>query len=169
MDLAALSRNKTGDVFAGTSHVVKDDPYELRFVFPRGSNYLVRQATARAGLRHPPVQIFNHQGWAAVRMTPSKTGDVQWEVQFAPADAFHYPPSAPENPWLERVGLDGVNLHWQDQYYLNAGYQVYLDGRLLGRTPAASFPIRGLDPQAGYAVEVRTVADDGHESRRGRN
>jgi hypothetical protein len=114
-----------------------------------------------------PAEILNHQGWAAVRMTPSKTGDVHWEVQFAPADAFHFLPSAPENLWLERVGLDGVNVHWREQYYLNAGYQVYLNGQLLGCSPTASFPIRNLDPLASYTVEVKTVAENGVESRRG--
>ena len=167
VDLAALSRNKTGDTIAGTSHVIKDDPYELRFVFPRGTNYVVQQVTAHAGLRQVPVEIMNHQGWAAVRMTPSKTGDLHWEVQFAPADAFHFLPSAPENLWLERVGLDGVNVHWREQYYLNAGYQVYLNDRLLGCTPSASFPIRNLDPLASYTVVVKTVAENGVESRRG--
>ncbi len=167
VDLVALNRNQAGDAFSGTSHVVKDDPYELRFAFPRGTNCMVGQVTARAGRRNVPVEIFNHQGWAAVRMTPSKTGDVQWEVQFALADGFHYPPSAPENPWIERVGLDGVNVHWREQYYLNAGYQVYLNGRLLGCTPEAGFPIRNLDPSASYTVEVKTVAENGVESRRG--
>ena len=107
VDLAAWSQNKSGDTFAGTSHVVKNDPYELRFVFPRGTNYLVKQAVAHAGLSRLPVEIFNHQGWAAVRIAPAKTGDVKWEVQFAPAEAFNFPPSAPERPQFERVGSDG--------------------------------------------------------------
>ncbi len=122
---------------------------------------------ARAGLRSLPVQIFNHQGWAAVRITPAKTGEIKWEVQFAPAASFDFPPGAPGNPWLERVGLDGVNLHWQEQYYLNAGYQVYLNGQLLGYTPSASFPIRNLDPSGSYTAEIRTVAEGGRESAKG--
>jgi hypothetical protein len=167
VDLTALNRNKAGDVLAGSSRVIKNDPYELRFVFPRGTNYLVKQAVARAGLRSLPVQIFNHQAWAAVRITPFITGEIKWEVKFSTAPTFDFPPSAPVDPRLERAGLDGVNLHWQEQYYLNAGYQVYLNGQLLGYTPSASFPIRNLDPSGSYTAEIRTVAEGGRESAKG--
>lgn len=153
VDLVALSQNKTGEVFEGTSRVIKNDPYELRFAFPRGTNYVIKNVTVRAGLRRLTVQFFNHQGWAAVRTTPLNTGEVKWEVHFAPADSYHFPLGAPENPWLERVGLDGINLHWEEQYYLNAGYQVYLNGHLLGYTPEAAFPIRGLNPLTNYVAK----------------
>ena len=164
VDLTELSRNEAGDAVAGSSQVIKNDPYELRFVFPRGTNYLIKRAVARAGLRSLPVQILNHQGWATARITPAKTGEIKWEVQFAPAPTFDFPPGAPVNPWLERAGLDGVNLHWQEQYYLNAGYQVYLNGQLLGYSPTASFPIRNLDPSGSYTAEIKTVAEGGRES-----
>jgi hypothetical protein len=167
VDLAELSQNQTGDTFAGTSRVIKNDPYELRFVFPRGTNYRVKNADAHAGRRHLPVKIFEHDGWAAVRMIPSKTEDIKWTVQFAATESLHFPPSAPVNPGFDRVGADGVNLHWEEQYYLNDGYQVYLNGQLLGYTPAASFPLRDLDPHASYVAEIRTVAKDGRESAKG--
>lgn len=166
LDLVALKQNAVGDAFEGTSKVIKNDPYELRFVFPRGTNYVVKSAVARAGMRKLPVSVFNHQGWAAVRLTSPKTQEVKWEVQFAPTDSYRFPPSEPNGLWLERVGLDGVNLHWREQYYLNAGYQVDLDGRRLGYAPQASFPIRGLDPRTNYIVTVKTVAQDGAESPR---
>ncbi len=166
VDLSALSQNKAGDAFQGTSKVVKNDPYELRFVFPRGTNYVVKNAVARAGLRKLPVNIFNHQGWAAVQMTSPKTREVKWEIQFAPSDSYRFPPSEPAGLFVQRVGLDGVNLRWQEQYYLNAGYQVYLDGALLGYTPTAGFPIRNLDARSNYVATVKTVADDGRESPR---
>jgi len=166
VDVAAMSQNEAGDHFKGTSKVVKNDPYELRFVFPRGTNYVVKNAVARVGLRKLPVKIFNHQGWAAVQVTSPKTREVKWEVQFAPSDFYHFPPSDPVGLWVERFGLDGVNLHWQEQYYLNAGYQVYLNDRQLGRTPTASFPIRNLDSRSNYVATVKTVAEDGRESPR---
>ncbi len=150
VDLTALDENKAGDVFTGTSNVVKNDPYELRFVFPRGTNYLVKHAVARAGLRKLPVQIFNHQGWAAVRITSPKTGEIKWEVQFAPGGHLSFSAERRRRSVVRRAGLDGVNLHWQEQYYLNAGYQVYLNGQLLGYTPTASFP----DPQSGPAGQL---------------
>ena len=166
VDLVTLKQNPAGDTFDGSSRVIKNDPYELRFVFPRGTNYLVKSAVARAGFRKLPVSIFNHQGWAVVRITSTKTQEIRWEVQFAPANSYRFPPSAPTGLWLERVGLDGVNLHWQEQYYLNAGYQVYLDGQLLGYAPHASFPIRGLEPHTNYSASVKTVELDGTESPR---
>ncbi len=166
VDLAALSQNEAGDTFQGTGKVVKNDPYELRFVFPRGTNYVVKRVAARAGLRNLPVKIFNHQGWAAVQMTSPKNRELKWEIQFAPSDFYHFPPSEPGGLWVERVGLDGVNLHWQEQYYLNAGYQVYLNDRLLGYTPAASFPIHNLNSRSNYVAAVKTVADDGRVSPR---
>jgi hypothetical protein len=43
---------------------------------------------------------------------------------------------------------------------------VYLNDRLLGYTPTASFPIRNLDPRSNYVVAVKTVAEDGRESPR---
>jgi hypothetical protein len=164
VDLLAVSRNEAGDVFKGASRVVKNDPYELRFAFPRGTNYAIRSAMARAGIRKLPVKISNHQGWATVRITSPKTREISWEVHFAPADLYAFPPSAPTRPFVERVGLDGVNLRWQEQYYLNAGYQVYLDGALLGRTPSAMFPIRGLHPESNYTAQVKAVWEDGKES-----
>jgi hypothetical protein len=164
VDLMAVSQNAAGDAFEGRSKVVKNDPYELRFAFPRGTNYAVTKDVARAGFRKLPVKISNHQGWAAVRITSPKTREISWEVRFAPADVYAFPPSAPTRPFVERVGLDGVNLRWQEQYYLTAGYQVYLDGALLGRAPAAMFPIRGLHPESNYTAQVKTVWEDGKES-----
>ncbi len=167
VDLTALDENKAGDVFTGTSKVVKNDPYELRFVFPRGTNYFMKSAVAHAGFRKLPVKIFNHEGWAAVQFTSQKTREIKWEVQFAPADVYHFPPSDPAGLWMDRVGLDGVNLHWQEQYYLNAGYEIYLNDQLLGCAPSASFPIRDLDARSNYVASVKTVAEDGRESPRG--
>lgn len=164
VDLLSLNESKNGLAFHGTSKVVRDDPYELRFAFPCGTNFVVKSAVAKAGLKKLPVRIFNHQGWAAVRITPPQTREISWEIDFAPADFYHYPPSAPTRPSVERVGLDGVNLRWQEQYYLNAGYQVWLDGALLGHTPSAMFPIRGLDPESNHMAKVKTVWEDGRES-----
>jgi hypothetical protein len=160
------SKSENEVAFSGASKVVKNDPYELRFAFPRGTNFVVNSAVARAGLSKLPVKIFNHQGWAAVRFTSPRTQEINWEVEFAPADYYHFPQSDPAGAFAERVGLDGADLHWREQYYLNAGYQVYLDGKLLGYTPSATFPIRGLNPLSNYTAEVKTVWQDGKESPR---
>ncbi|HET7624321.1 MAG TPA: NPCBM/NEW2 domain-containing protein [Verrucomicrobiae bacterium] len=164
VDISAINQN--GNAFDGTSKVVEDDPYELRFVFPRGKNFTVAKAVARRGFHKLPVEIFNHQGWAAVRFTSPKTTEVKWEIQFEPSDAYHFPPSEPAGLSVERAGLDGVNLSWREQYYLNSGYQVYLNDELLGYTPMAEFPVRGLNPLTNYTARVKTVAEDGRESVR---
>jgi hypothetical protein len=88
------------------------------------------------------------------------------EVKFEPTDIFHYPTSEPTRLRIERVGLDGANLTWNEQYWLNVGYQVYLDGKLQGYTPKAAFPLRGLDPKATYTVGVETVWEGGTASPR---
>jgi hypothetical protein len=107
------------------------------------------------------VRWANHQGWAAVRIEAPNTTEATWEVRFEPADSYRYPTQAPGGLQVERVGLDGVDFKWGAQYYLNAGYQVYLDGILQGYTPDTSFPFRGLDPRRSYAAEVRAVWMDG--------
>jgi hypothetical protein len=167
VDLTSLEQNAAGNSFKGNSKLVKNDPYELRFVFPRGTNYVVKRVVARAGtFSKLPVKIANHQGWASVQFTSPKTREVKWEVEFEPADMYHFPPSPPEGVSAKRVGLDGINLSWREQYYLNAGYQVYLDGVLQGYTPKAAFPLRALDPRSNYTAQVKTIWDDGRESPR---
>src|ERR1019366_6948158 len=44
VDLAAFTPSKSGDGFKGVSHVIKNDPYQLSFVFPHGTNYAVTRA-----------------------------------------------------------------------------------------------------------------------------
>lgn len=161
LDLVALNQNLAANSYTGKSSVIKNDPYELRFVFPRGKNFRVKSATARSAAGNLPVKIANHQGWATVEMIPTRTAQANWSVVFEPADIYHYPVREPTNLSAQRAGLDGVNLKWSAQYYLNAGYQVYLNGALIGYAPTNTFPLRGLDPEATYTAEVRTIWEDG--------
>jgi len=164
VDLTRLTTDAAGTGFTGSSTVVKNDPYRLTFAFPRGTNYAAIKATVRSGWHHLPVKISNHQGWAVVEFTSPKTGPVDWSVQFAPDKTYDFPPSAPVSPYVQRIGLSGVNVYWQEQYYLNSGYEVWLDGALLGRTPENHFTIRRLDPHADHKIQVRTVWENGHTS-----
>lgn len=167
VDLLKLTQNEAGDTFQGLSKVIRNDPYELRFVFPPGTNFVVQSAVARGPAGEQlPVSSSSHQGWAVVRLTSPQTGQIDWQVHFAHGDFYDYPVAEPNGLWAERVGLDGINLHWREQYYLNAGYQVSLNGQVVGRTPEAMFPLRGLDPQSAYTAEVRTVWDNGKTSPR---
>jgi len=164
VDLVDLGYNEVTQTFTGTSRVIRNDPYELRFVFPRDKNYKVKIVTAHGGRRPLPVSTANHQGWACVRIQSSLTTEVAWKVTFEPEVIYPYPAGNPERLRIERVGLDGVDVTWAEQYYLNCGYQVYLDGRLQGYTPKAAFPLRGLDPKADHTVAVETVWEDGTTS-----
>jgi hypothetical protein len=166
VELKKLSQSSSGNSFKGTSHLIKNDPYQLSFVFPAGTNCIITRAVAHAGWHSLPVKISNHQGWAAVKITSPKTEDVDWEISFGPAEIFHFPPSAPERLFVRPIGLDAVSLNWREQYYLNAGYEVYLDGQLLGQTPEAQFLVRNLDPARPHTARVKTVWDGGAESAR---
>jgi hypothetical protein len=85
---------------------------------------------------------------------------------FEPGEIYHYPVREPANLFVEHASLDSATLKWTAQYYLNAGYQVYLNGVLVGFTPINTFTLRELDPEANYTVEVKTVWEDGTASER---
>jgi hypothetical protein len=162
VDLVALNSNEAANSFTGKSKLVKNDPYELRFVFPRGQNFKIKNA--KAG--NLPVKIANHQGWATVQIISPRTTQVSWSVMFEPGEIYHYPVREPANLFVEHASLDSATLKWTAQYYLNAGYQVYLNGMLVGFTPTNTFTLRELDPKANYTVEVKTVWEDGTASER---
>ena len=166
VDLVALNSNEAANSFTGRSKLVKNDPYELRFVFPREKNFIVKSATARGVAGNLPVKITNHQGWATVQITSPRTTQVSWSVIFEPAEIYHYPVREPANLFVERASLDSATLKWSAQYYLNAGYQIYLNGVPVGFTPTNSFTLRELDPEANYTVEVKTVWEDGIASEK---
>ena len=107
------------------------------------------------------MKVVNHQGWATVRIDSPATTEISWNVAFEAAEAYKYPTQAPTGLRVEPVGVDGVNLSWGAQYYLNAGYQVYLDGTLLGYSGNTTFPLRGLDPGRAYTAEVKAIWYDG--------
>ena len=165
VDLMELKYDDVEKTYSGKSRIIKNDPYELRFVFPRGNNFAVNSVTAKSAARALPATFINHQGWAVVRINSDQTTEVTWKVRFKSSDIYHYPPSEPGNLRIKQVGPDGANLTWREQYYLNVGYQVYLNGELLGYTPKAAFPLRGLNPKENYTVEVETVWEDGTASQ----
>jgi hypothetical protein len=166
IDLIDNSANDSGTEQKGTSVLVKNDPYEIRFAFPPGTNFAVKVATAHGPSGELPVRINNHQQWASISFASPEAGEVKWEATFEAAPYYHFPPSPPEGLWVERVGLDGVNLHWREQYYLNNGYNVTLNDELVGHSSEAQFPLRGLNATNSYTAQVRTVWEDGKSSPR---
>jgi hypothetical protein len=96
-----------------------------------------------------------------VEFDSPRTTEVTWNVSFATGDVYHFPVREPQNLWAERVGIDGANLRWTVQHQPAVGYQVWLNGKLLGVTPSQVFALRDLNPNASYAAEVKTVWQDG--------
>jgi NPCBM/NEW2 domain-containing protein/melibiase-like protein/alpha galactosidase C-like protein len=152
-----ISHSIRGNRYSGKSRLIKNDPYHLRFAFPHGKNFAIKSATA-GGL---PVRFQNHQGWADVEITSAKSTEVRWEVVFEPAPSYHFPVKEPQHLWAERNGIDGANLRWTVVHQPASGYQVSLNGTMLGYTPSQVFALRGLDPNTAYTAEVRTVWQDG--------
>lgn len=162
VDLLEATFDKQRQSYSGKSRVIRNDPYEIRFAFPRGVGLKIVNATAG----NLPVDISNHQGWATVRFTSPRTTEIRWRVTFGPAEYYHYPVRTPSGLRIARAGINGVNVVWNDSYYLTAGYEVYLNNRMLGYASSASFPIRNLSLDSIYTVSVRSVWQDGRPSER---
>ena len=160
VDLTEQNFNPKTNVYSGISKVVKNDVYELRFAFPKGKNYVVKSATAQSSDGKLPVTFHSYQGWAVASFVSPKTTEVKWNVVFEPSQLYTIPTEEPTGLWIERVGFDGANVRWSHRMQDYLGYQVYLNGTLLGYTPSTLFPLRGLNPDTGYNVEVRTVCND---------
>ncbi len=158
--------NPSNNSYQGRSRVIKNDPYELRFVFPRGKNFVIKQASARGATGRLAAKISNHQGWATLEFNSPRTAVVSWNVSFAPADIYHFPVREPQNLWAERAGIDGINLRWTVQHQPVVGYQVWLNGKLVGATTSQVFALRDLDPAASYTAHVKTVWQDGTSSEK---
>ncbi len=161
VDLVSQDYNAINNSYHGRSRVIRNDPYEVRFVFPRGKNFVIKQASARSANGRLAARITNHQGWATVEFNSPRTNEVTWNVYFAPAQVYHFPVREPQNLWAERAGIDGANLRWTVQHQPAVGYQIWLNGRLLGSTPTQVFALRGLNLVTNYSAEVRTVWQDG--------
>ena len=166
VDLVSQAYNPANNSYQGRSRVIRNDPYELRFVFPRGKNFVIKQASARSANARLAVKISNHQGWATAEINSPRTAEVTWNVSFAPTDVYHFPVREPQNIWAERAGIDGANLRWTVQHQPAAGYQVWLNGKLMGFTPTQVFALVGLNPSVSYNAEVKTVWQDGTVSEK---
>ncbi len=160
LSLKSVKYDENTKTFRGVSEVVGGNPYEIFFAFPRGKNFKV--SSAKAG--NLTVKVYNHQGWAEVKVTPNHSGAIHWEVSFVPTYFYSYNVQAPSGVSVAITGLSSVNVHWPDQYELNDGFEVYLDNGLVGYTPTTHFLLTNLDPRASYKVNVYTVWENGHRS-----
>ena len=161
VDLLRLESQSKGTMISGTSRIPEGEPYVLSFAYPRGSNFKINTARAFAGKKSIPVKVRCHQGWATIEFSVNELSDVNWAVSFEPAVSYNYTVRQPEGIEISSAGIDAVKITWQSQYYLNAGYQVYLDSILQGYTPGNSFVLKGLDPTRSYSATVKSVWSDG--------
>ncbi len=158
-DLVSLNSDSEGTDFHGESSVVAGEHYALYFAYPRGENFTVNRATAE----NLKVTVTDHQGWARVEFTSPATADVKWHVSFVPASYYHYPVVSPRGLSVRADGLHAATVQWADQYNLNLGCELYLNGNLEGYTPTDIFPLTGLNPDSTYTAYVRSVWEDGTE------
>lgn len=161
IDLISQKYDASKNSFTGKSKVIKNDAYELRFVFPQGKNFTIKSAAAKSAKGNLPVKIINHQGWATVELTSPNTTEVNWNVQFESAELYRFPVREPNNPWAEKDELDGVNLRWNVPHQPASAYQVSLNGEIVGYSITQVFALRGLDVNKEYTAEVKTVWQDG--------
>jgi hypothetical protein len=161
VDLISQSYDSRTNAYQGKSKVIKNDPYELRFVFPNQKNFAIKRAVATGPRGILPVTVSNHQGWAAIQFTSTSTTDVSWKVEFESAGSYHFPTREPGGLWVEPAGPDAVNLRWSAGPQPAAGYEVSLNGTVVGLTPSNVFALRNLNPRATYSADVKTVGQDG--------
>ena len=166
IDLITENFDSGTNVYSGKSKVVRNDPYEIRFAFSKGKNFVIKQANAKSGKAKLPVRITNHQGWTTVEFTSPQNADVSWDVKFEPAKLYRFPVREPNNLWGEPSGLDGVDLHWGVPHQPATGYQVSLDGKVAGYSTTQAFALRGLEFGREYEAEVKTVWQDGKLSEK---
>ncbi|MCP2604615.1 NPCBM/NEW2 domain-containing protein [Candidatus Aminicenantes bacterium AH-873-B07] len=163
LDLKEISFNEKKMMFKGKSILVKNDPYEIRFAFPRTKEtYRIKEAKVNG----EKVQFFNYQGWAKICFSSLQNEEVSWEVYFEPTEIYTYPVNSPRGIEVEFINFDGVKICWTPLYALNAGYMVYLDNELLGYTPINQFEIYGLNLEKEYKIEVYGVWFDGTMSKK---
>lgn len=166
VDLKSLNANADGTIINGTSALPAGEKYKMYFVYPLGKYFRTKNVVVREGKRTIQAATVDHQGWAEVSFTVPVTGDISWEVGFEPDYSFSYAVRQPDGISVTSEGIDAVRIKWNSQYYLNAGYQIYLNDTLAGYTASTSFILRNLDPRKEYFADVRTVWTDGTVNKR---
>jgi NPCBM/NEW2 domain-containing protein/melibiase-like protein len=161
IDLDSANYDPGEHIFSGVSKVIKNDPYEIRFVYPRNKNYKI--LNAKAG--NFEIEIENFQGWGIVRIFPTESITVVWEANFEASSTYSYPVSCPQNLSFFHDGKSGVMLEWTVNFSLCHGYIVSVDDNVIGWTPRNFFPLKNLVPGRKYKASVSAVWKDGTRSK----
>jgi len=162
VELESLSYEPENRVIRGQSRVIKGDPYELRFAFPRNERHLKIKRVEVPGYNFS-LEIM----MAGPPLPFSVSPMISFPGKFIlrPVNVYNFPPRTPSGLKTEIKSLNKVKLDWQPLYYLNAGYLIYLNGQPYLYTPLNRGELSGLDPRKEYLVEVRTIWSDGSTSK----
>lgn len=170
IDLENFSIDKESNTISGESNVIKNDPYQIHIAYPRGEFYNITKIKAKGDGGQLKSKITNHQTWATATIYPSSTASIEWQIFVEKTDYnYKYITRDPGSVSAEIIGIDGVKLSWRAQYYLNAGYQVYLNDELAAYSPSTNLKLHGLNPTMDYKIDVRTVWTDGAVSKKDEN
>jgi hypothetical protein len=150
-DLEQLAWDDGSATLSGTSRLVADDPYELRFTLPPGWSVQGKQ--------------LRNEGPLAVLTLRSPQGvAVAWEARFRRSTVAAAPPLPPEAaPFVAQDGR--VTLAWKASPRAMA-YHVFRNGKLLGATGATTLVDAPLRPQTVFHYEVAAVDWTGELSAR---
>ncbi|HFE63236.1 MAG TPA: hypothetical protein ENK14_02325, partial [Caldithrix sp.] len=161
VDLIQCKYDAKTNTYTGESQMVGNDTYEIRFVFPRQQNFRIKEAVAE----NFETEINNHQGWATVRFTSKESNNVSWKVSFESAESYQFPVRKPNHIAFEPIGLTSLKVSWSPTYYLNGGYYIYYNKKLLGATPVNQVILRNVDLSENDLIQISTAWYNGTESK----
>jgi len=160
VDLKELKNDK--NEIHGKSYIIKDDGYTLSFAYPRGKCHRVTSVKTTAR-----TVVKNHGTWSEIIFYPEKSGEYTWDVKFERIPCHTYPVRKPFKIMsVKPTSTDEFIVRWWPLYSLTAGYNVYIDGKLLGYSPVAKAKIRINDLINPHKLEVKAVWYDGRESKK---
>jgi hypothetical protein len=151
---------------SGTSRVIANDPYTLTIGLPRAAptfqlhNVELFDPQSGQALQLPRT-FASHQEYATVTIESNETREVGWRLTFAPAQPYVFPVRAPHEIHVRQLDPHRVELTWPPEYHAKAGYQVLLDGQVLGVAFSPRAVLRNLDPGRTIRVGVRSIWYDG--------
>jgi hypothetical protein len=138
-------------VWSGHSHVVGDDPYELRFLVPPGWIVVTPECRREGAL-------------AVLTLRTSDNQLVPWQVEFRRESV--QPASAPDvTVTCHRYDDDHVSLDWSGVPGPDLGYRVYRDGRFVAVTGDTRFAERLPGGPGSRSYEVAALGWGGAEVR----
>jgi hypothetical protein len=152
-DLEQMAWDEASGTLRGTSRLVAEDPYELRFTLPPGWTSEGKNLRREGSL-------------AVLALRSPQNASVAWEARFRRTTAAIPPAAAPEAAGLtSQAGR--VTLAWKPSPRALA-YHVFRNGELLGATGATSLSDVPFRPRTTFQYEVAAADWSGRLSARTR-